>query len=158
MEDRTKKIIDAIEKFAFQSNKWREKVKEEYEKNESEIHHAFRKTIDGLIILIMDNVFGKYDKPSEKFLYQLNLTVSYVRTHFIINDLVLNGDIIEAYTIIRKQLEKLTRLNELDSKPIGKLLRKTPNVLNLFGEAGKGIYPEFSETAHFSHPRVSEFL
>ena len=158
MEDRTKKIIDASETFAFQYNESREKVKEEYEKNESEIHHAFRKTIDGLIILIMDNVFGKYDDPSEKFLYQLNLTVSYVRTHFIINDLVLNGDIIEAYTLIRKQLEKLTRLNELDSKPIGKLLLKTPNVLNLFGEAGKGIYPELSETAHFSHPRVSEFL
>jgi hypothetical protein len=34
-----------------------------------------------LLILDMENLFGKYDEPSEKFLYQLNLAISFVRTH-----------------------------------------------------------------------------
>ncbi len=70
----------------------------------------------------------------------------------------MDGDLIESYTLIRKQFEKYTRLNELDNKPIEKLRGKTPNVINLFGNAGKEIYPELSEVAHFGHPRVSEFL
>ena len=158
MTDRTKEIVDAIEKFETDFKESRKKVKREFEKNESETHHFFRKTLDGLLIILMENLFGKYNEPSEKFLYQLNLTISYVRTHFIINNLILDGDLIESYTLIRKQLEKLTRINELDNKPIEKLLKKTPNVINLFGDAGKLIYPELSEVAHFGHPRVSEFL
>ncbi len=71
---------------------------------------------------------------------------------------ILDGDLIEAYTLIRKQLEKLTRLNELDNRPIEKLLNKTPNIINLFGEAGKELYSELSEVAHFGHSRVSEFI
>jgi len=158
MIDRTKEIVNAIQKFESDFKESREKVKQAFEKYESDQHHFFRKTLDGLLILLMENLFGNHDKPSEKFLYQLNLTISYVRTHFIVNNLILEGDLIESYTLIRKQLEKLTRLNELDNKPIEKLLRKTPNVINLFGDAGKLIYPELSEVAHFGHPRVSEFL
>ena len=111
MIDRTKEIFDAIQKFKTDFKESRKKVKNEFEKNESERHHFFRKTLDGLQILLMENLFGKYDEPSEKFLYQLSLTISYVRTHFIINNLILEGDLIEFYTLIRKQLEKLTRLN-----------------------------------------------
>ena len=158
MELRTKEIKDAVLTFDEQYLKSRERVNKEFENSESELHHIFRKTMDGLLILVMENLFGKYDEPSEKFLYQLNLAISFVRTHFIINNLILDGDLIEAYTLIRKQLEKLTRLNELDNRPIEKLLNKTPNVINLFGEAGKELYSELSEVAHFGHSRVSEFI
>jgi hypothetical protein len=43
------------------------------------------------------------------------LVTSYVRTHFIVTDLILNGDLVEAVTLIRKQLESVARLNELES-------------------------------------------
>ena len=158
MKDKTLEIIDAIESFERDHIESRIKVKEEFENNETELHHAFRKTIDGLLVIVMETLLGKYDEPSDKFIYQLNLAISYVRTHFIINNLVLDGDLIEATTLTRKQLEKLTRMSELDNRPIEKLLNKTPNVINLFGEVGKEIYPELSEIAHFGHLRVSEFL
>jgi hypothetical protein len=158
MYERTKEIVDAVLKFEERSSETRKIVNAKFLENEIELHYIFRKTLDGFLILVMENLFGKYDDASEKFLYQLNLTVSYIRTHFVINNLILDGDLIEAYTLIRKQFEKYTRINELDNKPIEKLRGKTPNVINLFGEAGKEIYPELSEVAHFGHPRVSEFL
>ena len=158
MYERTKEIVEAVLKFEENSSETRKIVNAKFLENEIELHYIFRKTLDGFLILIMENLFGKYDDASEKLLYQLNLTVSYIRTHFVINNLIVDGDLIEAYTLIRKQFEKYTRLNELDNKPIEKLRGKTPNVINLFGEAGKEIYPELSEVEHFGHPRVSEFL
>ncbi|MBG6188472.1 hypothetical protein [Flavobacterium sp. CAN_S2] len=158
MYERTKEIVDAVLKFEERSSETRKIVNAKFLENEIELHYIFRKSLDGFLILVMENLFGKYDDASEKFLYQLNLTISYIRTHFVINNLILDGDLIEAYTLIRKQFEKYTRINELDNKPIEKLRGKTPNLINLFGEAGKEIYPELSEVAHFGHPRVSEFL
>lgn len=158
MYDRTQEILDAFLKFEERYLETRNIVKSKFIENEPELHHIFRKTLDGFLILVMENLFGKYDDASEKFVYQLNLTVSYIRTHFVINKLIEDGDLIEAYTLIRKQFEKYTRLEELDNKPVERIRGKTPNVINLFGEAGKEIYPELSEVAHFGHPRVSEFL
>lgn len=158
MYERTKEILDAFLKFEERHTETRKIVNAKFLENEPELHYIFRKTLDGFLVLVMENLFGKYEDASEKFTYQLNLTVSYIRTHFVINNLILDGDLIEAYTLIRKQFEKYTRLNELDNKPIEKLRGKTPNVINLFGNAGKEIYPELSEVAHFGHPRVSEFL
>ena len=137
MYERTKEILDAVLKFEERSSKTRKIVNAKFLENENELHYIFRKTLDGFLILVMENLFGKYDGATEKFLYQLNLTVSYIRTHFVINNLIVDGDLIEAYTFIRKQFEKYTRINELDNKPIEKLRGKTPNVINLFGEAGK---------------------
>lgn len=158
MYDRTQEILDAFLKFEKRHSETRKIVNIKFIENEPELHYIFRITLDGFLILVMENLFGNYDDASEKLIYQLNLTVSYIRTHFIINNLILDGDLIEAYTLIRKQFEKYTRLEELDNRPIEKLRGKTPNVINLFGEAGKEIYPELSEVAHFGHPRVSEFL
>ena len=157
MEERTKEIVETFLEFEEHYKITRKKVRDEFESDESHLHHTYRKTMDGLLVLVIKNLIGKYEKPSEKFEYQLDLTISYVRTHFVINNLILEGDLIEAYTLIRKQLEKLTRLNELDKNSIEKLLNKTPNVINLFGEAGKEFYKELSEVAH-GHRRVSEFI
>ena len=100
----------------------------------------------------------KFENSTEQISYQLSLSASFLRSHFIINDLILNGDLIEAFTLIRKQLEILTRLHEIDKKPLFKLLKKTPNVVNLFKDGGKQLYPTLSEIAHFATPRVGELL
>ena len=94
----------------------------------------------------------------EKKSYLVNLLASFCRTHYLVNDLIMGGDLIEAQVLIRKQLESLTRMYELDSAPLLKLLKKTPNVINVFNKAGKIVYPQLSEVAHFATPRVGEFL
>jgi hypothetical protein len=101
---------------------------------------------------------SRVGETSESTSYQISLAASYVRTHFIVNDLILQGDLVEALTLVRKQLESLTRLHELDTKPVGKLTGKVPNVRNVFKAAGGRVYGDLSEVAHFAKPRVGELL
>lgn len=100
----------------------------------------------------------KIENSTEKISYKLDLTCSFIRTHFVINDLLLTGDIIEAATLIRKQLESLTRLIEIDAHPLSKLLRKTPNVCHVLKKMGKSLYPELSEIAHSGTPLVGKLI
>lgn len=137
----------------------REKVREFYKTQEKEGENSLRMLIDGLMAQIaMEQASKKIKDTNEKISYQISLSTSFIRTHYLINDLFMQGDLIEAITLIRKQLESLTRLHEIDSKPLLKLHKKTPNVCNLFKKAGKQIYPHLSEVAHFSTPQVGEFL
>lgn len=144
--------------FQAESEMAREGAREEYRKKEPAQHNSFRITLDGLIVRTSRQLLVKFVNSTDKISYQLSLSSSFLRTHFIINDMILNGDLIEAFTLIRKQFEVLTRLHKIDKKPWLKLLKKTPNVINLFGEGGKKLYPTLSEIAHFATPRVGELL
>ena len=154
----TEELMKFAVEFQVDSEKARKIVKDTYRKKEPELHNSFRITLDGLLGRTSKQLLNIFENPTEKTTYQLSLIASFLRTHFLINDLILNGDLIEAFTLTRKQLETLTRLHEIDEKPILKLLKKTPNVINIFGEAGKKLYPTLSEIAHFATPRVGELL
>lgn len=136
----------------------REKSSEEYRKKETDAEIFIRIVIDGLMVRLAHNMKKKIKNTNEKISYQISLSASYVRTHFIINDMILHSDLVEANTLIRKQLESLTRLHELDAKPLQKLTRKTPNVINTFKAMGKQTYPLLSEIAHFASPKAVELL
>lgn len=137
----------------------REATREVYRRGEPGGHNTFRITLDGLIArLALQLANNPIAHPTEKISYQIGLAVSFVRTHFLINDLIVDGDLIEAFTLIRKNLESLTRLHEIDSSPLLKLLKKTPNVINMFKEGGRQVYTVLSEIAHFGTPRVAELL
>ena len=136
----------------------REKTQDTYRSKEPVKHNSFRITLDGLIVRTSQVLSTKIENTNEKISYQISLIISFVRTHFIINDMIMEGDLIEAFTLIRKNFESLTRLHEIDSNPLLKLLKKTPNVINLFKEGGKQLYPTLSEIAHFGTPRVGELL
>lgn len=146
--------------FSFQadSDRARANAKDTYIHKEPELHSVLRIILDELIVRTSKQLFNKINNATDKISYQLSLIASFVRTHFIINDMILNGDLIEAFTLIRKQLEVLTRLREIDNKPLLKLMEKTPNVKNLFGNEVNEIYKDLSEIAHFSKPRVGELL
>ncbi|NTU73464.1 hypothetical protein HGB07_04835 [Candidatus Roizmanbacteria bacterium] len=144
--------------FQAESERARAKAREIYRKKEPEKYNVFRMTLDGIIVRTSRQLLNKFDNTTDKISYQISLSASFVRTHFIVNEMILNGDLIEAFTLIRKQLEALTRLHEIDKKPLLKLLKKTPNVINLFGESGKKLYPNLSEIAHFATPNVGELL
>lgn len=148
---------NAIE-FQINSQKSRASTNKEYCSNEPELHNSFRITLDGLIARCIKQLSNKIEEPTEKISYQISLAISFVRTHFIINDMILEGDLIEGITLIRKNLESATRLHEIDKSPLAKLLRKTPNVINIFGKGGKKLYPTLSEIAHFGTPRVGGLL
>lgn len=145
-------------KYQENSINFRAKANKEYRDKEPELHNTFRITLDGLIVRIVNALSEKIENTNEKISYQISLAISFTRTHFIINDMILEGDLIEAFTLIRKNFESVTRLNEIDKTPLRKLHKKTPNVINIFGKAGKQLYPSLSEIAHFGTPRVGELL
>jgi hypothetical protein len=137
----------------------RDKVRKFYKTQEKEGENSLRMLIDGLMAKIaQEQASKKIENTNEKISYQISLSTSLIRTHYIISDLFMQGDLIEALTLIRKQYESLARLHEIDSKPLLKLHKKTPNVCNIFKKAGKQIYPRLSEVAHFGTPQVGEFL
>jgi len=158
MKDQTKHILNEYLTFEAKWDKANKSVREAYINAEPELLQNFRYTIDGLILKIISNLFGEFNEPSDQLRYELDLITSFIKSHFIINDLVFSGHQIEAYTLTRKQLEVLTRLIELETKSLAKLEKRTPNVNHIFGEVGKSIYPDLSETAHFASPRVGQFI
>lgn len=135
----------------------REEHSIEYRKNEGELN-SFRLLLDSIVTDLTFQFTNKIDNVNEAQSYQLNLSLSLIRSHFIINDLILGGEIIDAEVLIRKQLENLTRLHEIDDKPLNKLLGKTPNVINTFQRFAKKTYMDLSEVAHFGRPRVGQLM
>lgn len=140
------------------SDESRRIAREKFRAKETETENTIRISIDGLITSLIKETENKIEVVDEKISFKLTLISSYVRTHFIINDFLLNGDLVEASILMRKQLEAVARLNELDSKSLTKLLGKTPNVKNILKcESGK-IYGLLSEIAHSSSHRIGELL
>lgn len=156
------KIIESLIKntcsFQAMSDEAREIARKKFRGKETEIENTIRISIDGLIASLIKETENKIDIVDENISFKLTLISSYVRTHFIINDFLLNGDLVEASVLMRKQLEAIARLNEIDSKNLETLLGKTPNVKNILqGESGK-IYGLLSEIAHSSSHRIGELL
>ena len=131
---------------------------EKYKQNEGESLSAFRFLLDSFIADLSLQFCHKIDNITESQSYQLSISLSMIQSHFIINDLILEGNILEASVLIRKQLENLTRLHELENIPIAKLLKKTPNVYNTLKKFAKKTYTDLSEVAHFGTPRVSKLM
>ena len=157
-KNKVRELLPAACEFQGESMKAREIAREEYRKVETNEENILRISIDGLLAQLASNMQNKITNTDEKTSYQISLVTSYIRSHYLINDMILDGDIVEATTLIRKQLESLTRIHELDANPLAKLLKKTPNVINCFKSVGKKIYPHLSEIAHFATPRVGELL
>lgn len=80
--------------------------------------------------------------------YKIKLIVSFIRTHYVINNLICNGENIEAVTLIRKQLELLARYKEIETNSVDSLIGKTPNIK--FVENSGRLYSVLSEIAHSS--------
>ena len=101
---------------------------------------------------------GKDVRNIKHGLYIAKLIVSFVRTHFIAIDLATCGELVEASTLTRKQLELLARLNELrKAESVEKLLKRTPNLSSLQTKI-KELYGSFSEIAHSSTLQPLELL
>lgn len=136
----------------------RKKSFEKYRKNEPKELNTLRIFSDSALMMICDILSEKVDSTNANVSYQISLSVSFIRTNFILMDLIMQSDLIEAYTLMRNQLEKITRLYELDSKNVLQLNGKTPNVINVLKKYGKYLYPDLCIAAHVSKDIIVELL
>jgi hypothetical protein len=149
-----KKACDFQGDFLSRQNICRDKFRE----RETSEQNSIRIMIDGILIECTERLKEPVAHTNEKISYQIAIIVSYIRTHFIITDLLMNGNLIEGLVLVRKQLEAIARLKEIEGKDLRSLLKKTPNIKNAIHAEASRIYGFLSETAHFSTPDVAELL
>lgn len=158
----TKKQAQTLLKAAcsFQANTAtaRESARNKYRQEESNEENILRIRVDGLIAHLAAELSNKIKEVDEKISYQISLSSSFIRTHFLITDCILNSDLIEALVLTRKQLESLARLHEIEHTSLDKLLKRVPNISNVLKGASGKIYGDLSEVSHFSTPRVADLL
>lgn len=153
----TKEFITKAEKYLYSRDHFRELARLDFFK--------FNDNANNLVVSVNELVAsttlfssGKNLQDIQNGLYIGNLIVSFCRSHFIASDLILHGELIEAATIIRKQVELLSRLNELrNGLDIEKLIKKTPNLKHLITNF-KTLYPDYSGIAHSSNPKFLQLL
>jgi hypothetical protein len=153
-----KDLLTAACNFQARNEIARNECRETFKTKESDTDSGLRILIDGQIAGLEAWMSEPVAALTTETSYQIGLCASFVRSHFIINDLILCGDIIEAATLVRKQLESLARLNELDQLPLSNLHGRTPNISSVFRHGEGRMYGTLSEVAHFSTPRVSELM
>lgn len=107
-------------------------------------------SIDSYIERVVNRYEGDKIPKTEYSSYASGLIASFVRTFYIVKEHIHYAELIEAVTLLRKQLEALSRLNELlKVESIERILKKTPNVKNLSTSILR-MYGTFSEVAHSS--------
>lgn len=91
--------------------------------------------------------------------HRLPLIISFVRTHFVIDELLRCCENIEAATLVRKQLEVLARYKETENLPKLKNAieeKKVPQMKNV--ENAGVMYGMLSEIAHSAKPETYTLL
>ena len=84
--------------------------------------------------------------PYEALQYKLLLAVSFMRTHICVCEHIFNSENVEAATLMRKQLELIARMREVEVKDLENLYEKVPNVV--FGRPMNVLYGILSKIAH----------
>ena len=101
------------------------KCRTAYRYAEPEPRNCRRNHIDSVMAMLANSVRMPIAKITKSSSYQITLAASFIRTHYVAADMIVDGDVVEVFTLVRKQLESLAGLNELDSKPLAKLHKRT---------------------------------
>lgn len=113
--------------------------------------------MDCFMTLVSDRLLNHHVIASDgNEVYRLKLIVSFIRTHYVISDLVKYSENIEAVVLLRKQLELLGRFKELEKQPSISLHGKTPNI-KLVENCG-ALYGVLSEISHSSKEETLSLL
>lgn len=78
--------------------------------------------------------------------YKLLLAVSFMRTHVCACEHIFNSESIESATLLRKQLELIARMKEVDVNQLSTLFGRVPNVRNV--RPMNVLYGVLSKIAH----------
>ncbi len=84
--------------------------------------------------------------PEEDLQYKLLLAVSFMRTHVCVCEHIFNSENVEAAILMRKQLELIARMREVEVKDLESLYEKVPNVV--FGRPMNNLYGILSKITH----------
>lgn len=113
--------------------------------------------MDCFMTLVSERLLSHHVGASEENeVHRLKLIVSFIRTHYVISDLVKYSENIEAVVLLRKQLELLGRFKELEKQPSISLHGKTPNIKHI--ENCGALYGVLSEISHSSKEETLSLL
>ncbi len=158
MKNTVKSLFENLSQLGVQITKSQSCHREAFKRAESKELADLRCCLDGTIALIYNEVNEPIEDVSESIEYQLSVSASFIKTHLLLNDLILDGNLIESFVLLRKQLESLARLEELNKFYVRDLEGRTPNIRSAIeGQAGR-IYGALSEIAHFSCFKVNGLL
>ena len=115
-----------------------------------ELLQQIDKYLESLVAYTLNKVVA-----DEKDKQRMPLTVSFIRTELIINDLLLNCENTEAAILLRKQIETFIRYEEIAQ---GQKFTKTPQLKYLKYSELKPIYGSLSEIAHNSKDSAYKLL
>ena len=151
------KFSSKAEKYVYSRDTYRKKHENDFLSHHDETNYLVVH-INELVASLTLFFSGKDLREIENGLYYGDLVVSFCRSHFIVSDLLVGGELVEAGTLIRKQMELLSRLNELSNGiDVEKLIKKTPNLKNLKSEIRR-FYSDYSEIAHSASPEIMQLL
>lgn len=108
----------------------------------------YPKLVDVICELTFQSVL-EIEKSIQLTKYYRSLLASFARSTVVSVELIATSELIEAVAILRKQVELLARLNELEFKTVDELTGRTPNVGSLKTNL-KQLYSRFSEGVHSS--------
>ncbi len=150
--------------FIATSEQSRRRCRELYLENETQDESVLRLLLDGLVADFAIKTTQKIESADETISWQLSVSASFIRTYYVVGRLILDGDLVEASVLLRKQLEAITRLQELDKHPPHKLFGSTPNVKNTVAAGGEykqavgRLYGYLSGIAHSGNPNFGTLL
>lgn len=132
---------------------WEQASRRAFYSTDAEAHLMSTFVLEALAEFTHQNSGKAWPDQTEAGLYSGGLVVSFIRTHFIVVKCAEQSHLIEGTTLLRKQVELLARLNEIDSSEdtFDKLIKKTPHMRAL-APGIKNLYGLYSEIAHSSTP------
>jgi hypothetical protein len=104
--------------FQSRSQQARELCREIFRRNESNEQNNLRIDVDGMVAILAEKISEPISKITEESSYQIGLSASFIRSYYLVTDHLMNGDLIEGLVLLRKQIEILARLLELEEKSV----------------------------------------
>ncbi len=132
------------------------RARQEYLQSEETDHRDVRLRNNDLMAGLSGYPLKPPLNPDGNTGYQLALSASFFRSYFLIDELILEGELIEAFTLIRKQLETLERIVTIEKMDFKALEGKVAKIKNI--EGMKRAYGFLSTIAHFGKFDVIQFL
>lgn len=108
--------------------------------------------------LFADSISGGNWAQVKHAVYLVGLTAGFLRTQLTVLELAEQSEVADGATLLRKNIEALARIRELEATTDAeRLYKRPPNVSALKGNA-RLLYGGYSEIAHSAHPRTAQLL
>lgn len=151
-QNKFKKMFDVL--FLRESeyyNSFKELFQESLDKNLEINNVQFNDSLMALIVQVYEKVIEEdLEKFNAEETYFMVLVKQYIKSNFLLRQLLNRCEYFDSAPLIRKQLESAARLKELTGKKIQQLYLKVPQIQNTFKKLKKfeEIKKDLSEYTH----------